>query len=407
MSPKQMGFFQSQAPRTWTVSEVNTYVRDLLESDYNLQDLWVEGEVSNLSRPRSGHVYFTLKDSKASVRCVMWKNIAARQETDLREGDAVEAHGNLSVYERSGQYQLYVDFIRPRGAGTLYREFLRLKARLEEEGLFASEHKQEIPLWPARIGIVTSPTGAALQDMLNTLQRRYPLVNVILASASVQGAAAPPQIVSGIQSLNRLSDVDVIIVGRGGGSMEDLWAFNDERVARAIFASHIPIISGVGHETDFTIADFVADLRAPTPTAAAELAVPDQEELRGTTREFRARLERGVHSLLSEQRWNLEALASRLQRGSPVVMVQTGRQRLDELQGRLERGGNLSLRQRRAKLENLLGRLSALNPVAVLERGYAILSREDGSYIRSVGQVADGDRLNARVTDGNFEVVVE
>ncbi|MEA2007509.1 MAG: exodeoxyribonuclease VII large subunit, partial [Chloroflexota bacterium] len=282
MPAQQMNFFQPQEPKTWTVSEVNSYVRDLLESDYNLQDLWVQGEISNLSRPRSGHVYFTLKDSKSSIKCVMWKNIAARQETPIREGDAVEAHGNLSVYERSGQYQLYVDFLRPRGAGKLYREFLRLKALLEEEGLFAPEMKQAIPIWPARIGIVTSPTGAALQDMLNTIQRRYPLVEVILAPASVQGTAAPPQIVDGIQHLNRKANVDVIIVGRGGGSMEDLWAFNDERVARAIFASRIPIISGVGHETDFTIADFVADLRAPTPTAAAELAVPDQEELRGT-----------------------------------------------------------------------------------------------------------------------------
>jgi len=407
MPVQQMNLFKSPKPQTWTVSEVNSYVRDLLESDHNLQDLWIQGEISNLSRPRSGHIYFTLKDAQSSIKCVMWKNIAARQEIPIREGDAVEAHGNLSVYERSGQYQLYVDFLRPRGEGKLSREFLRLKAQLEKEGLFAPEMKKAIPLWPTRIGIVTSPTGAALQDMLNTIQRRYPLVEVILASASVQGTAAPPQIVNGIQLLNREANVDVILVGRGGGSIEDLWAFNDESVARAIFASRIPVISGVGHETDFTIADFVADLRAPTPTAAAELAVPDQEELRGTTQKFNARLARIMRTTLVEQRWNLENITSRLRRVSPAVAVRTGRQRLDELQNRLERGENLTLWQKRAELDNLTGRLNALNPAAILKRGYAILTREDGTCVRQVAQVMGGNRLNVRVTDGDFGVIVE
>lgn len=407
MPVQQLSFFQPEEPCTWTVSDVNSYLRDLLESDHNLQDLWVQGEISNLSRPRSGHVYFTLKDAKSSLRCVMWRNAAARQTTPLREGDAVETHGSLSVYERSGQYQLYVDFIRPKGAGELYREFLRLKEHLEKEGLFASEHKRGIPLWPRRIGIVTSATGAALQDMLNTLRRRYPLVDVLLAPAAVQGDKAPPQIVAGLQALNRIASVDVIILGRGGGSIEDLRAFNDERVARAIFASRIPVISGVGHETDFTIADFVADLRAPTPTAAAELAVPDQEELRGTVRELRARLERSVRATLSEQRWNLTNTESRLGRVSPTAFIRTGRQRLDELGNRLERAGILSLGRGRAQLDNLTGRLQALSPVAILERGYAILTREDGAHIRLVGQVAVGDRLDVRVLDGNFGVVVE
>lgn len=406
MTAQQMNFFEPEKPRTWSISEVNAYLRELLESDYNLQDLWVQGEISNLSRPRSGHVYFTLKDSKASLRCVMWRNIAAQQKTRIREGDAIEAHGNISVYERSGQYQLYVDFLRPKGAGALHREFLRLKEQLEKEGLFAPEHKQPIPPWPRRIGIVTSATGAALQDMLNTLRRRYPLVEVLLAPASVQGDNAPPQIVDGLQALNQEMDVDLILLGRGGGSIEDLWAFNDERVARAVYHSRIPIISGVGHETDFTIADFAADLRAPTPTAAAELAVPDQAELRGITEEYDARLKRSLQARLSELRWNLASAVSRLERVSPLVFIRNGRQRVDEVRVRLERAGILSLEQRRAKVDHLSGQLRALSPLAILERGYAILAQEDGTHVRRVGQVTPGERLNAHVSDGNFDVLV-
>ena len=407
MLPQQLNLFQPEQPRTWTITDVNVYLRDLLESDHNLQDLWVQGEISNLSRPRSGHVYFTLKDAKSSLRCVMWRNTAARQETPLREGDAVEAHGNLSVYERSGQYQLYVDYIRPKGAGELYREFLRLKEQLEKEGLFDPEHKQKIPPWPRRIGIVTSATSAAFQDMLNTLRRRYPVVSVLLAPASVQGDNAPPQIVAGLQALNRIPNIDTIILGRGGGSIEDLWAFNDERVARAIYASRIPVISGVGHETDFTIADFVADLRAPTPTAAAELSVPDQDELRGMLQEHVSRLERSMRATLSENRWSVTNLDSRLQGVSPSAFIRTGRQRVDEMQHRLERAGILSVGRERSKVESLSGRLEALNPLAILERGYAILTRENGSHVRGVEDVTSGERLDVRVSDGNFGVVVE
>ena len=407
MSVQQMSFFQPEQSKTWTISEVNSYLRGLLESDHNMQDLWVQGEISNLSQPRSGHVYFTLKDALSSLRCVMWRNMAEQLKSHLQDGKAIDAHGSLSVYERSGQYQLYVDFLRPKGTGDLYREFLRLKEALEKEGLFAPEHKQEIPPWPRRIGIITSASGAALQDMLNTLHRRYPLVDVLLAPASVQGDQAPPEIVAGFEVLNQIADVDVILLCRGGGSIEDLWAFNDERVARAIYASQIPVISGVGHETDFTIADFVADLRAPTPTAAAELAVPDQEELRGMTREYSLRLGRSAESVFSEQRWNLTNLETRLERLSPGILIRTGRQRVDELQSRLERGGPLALKQSRAKLDNLAGRLQALNPLAILGRGYAILTKEDGTHVRRVGQVEEGNRLNVRVTDGKFGVVVE
>jgi exodeoxyribonuclease VII large subunit len=258
---------------TWTVSRLTQHIRMLLESDVALQDVWVQGEISNLGRPASGHIYFTLKDAGASLRGVMWKGDARRLTLPLQDGMEIEAHGRIGVYEPQGQYQFYADLIRPLGEGLLYQEFLRLKALLEAEGLFDSERKRPIPQLPRRIGIVTSATGAALRDMLNTLRRRLPLVEVLLAPSPVQGDEAPLKLVNALATLNLLQP-DVILLARGGGSIEDLWAFNDERVVRAVVASNTPVISGVGHETDFTLCDFAADLRAPTPTAAAELATP-------------------------------------------------------------------------------------------------------------------------------------
>ncbi len=260
------------SPR-WTVSNLTRHLRQLLEGDPDLQGIWVEGEISNLSRPASGHIYFTLKDSAAALRCVMWKTDASRLRVNLQEGMAIEAHGSLGIYEVAGQYQLYADILRPVGEGALFQEFLRLKALLEAEGLFDPARKRAIPSSPRRIGIVTSSTGAALRDILNTLRRRMPLAEVILAPTPVQGEEAPLKIVAALRSLNRVVKPDVILLARGGGSIEDLWAFNDERVVRAISrVPGAPVITGVGHETDFTLADFAADLRAPTPTAAAELA---------------------------------------------------------------------------------------------------------------------------------------
>lgn len=254
-----------------TVSQLTFYIRKQLENDPTLQDAWVEGEISNLSRPASGHIYFTLKDKGASLRCMMWKQDAARLRVNLQDGMAVEAHGKITVYEPQGSYQLAVNVIQPKGEGALYQEFLRLKSMLEAEGLFDEERKRPIPDLPRLIGIVTSGTGAALRDMLNTLRRRLPLARVILAPSPVQGVEAPPALVNALNSINKQKP-DVILLARGGGSIEDLWAFNDERVVRAVAGSRSPVICGVGHETDFTLSDFAADLRAPTPTAAAELA---------------------------------------------------------------------------------------------------------------------------------------
>jgi exodeoxyribonuclease VII large subunit len=403
----QLSLFSPLPPTAWSVTDLTHYLRDLLESDELLQDVWVQGEVSNFSRPASGHLYFTLKDKGASLRCVMWRNNAARLAAMPRDGDGLEVHGAISLYEVGGQYQLYADLIRPAGEGALYQEFLRLKARLEAEGLFDPEGKRPIPEWPRRLGIVTSPTGAALRDMLNTLQRRYPLLEVFLAPTPVQGAEAPPGIVTALQMLNQVIQPDVILLARGGGSIEDLWAFNDERVARAIAASDAPVICGVGHETDFTIADFVADLRAPTPTAAAELATPDQLELRQTVQELTERLERSAKSYLTTERWSFAALNSRLILHSPRARIQTGRQRLDELTRRASIGLAHTQQLQRAQLSGLRQRLAALSPQSVLQRGYAIVTAASGQIIHSTRQAKPGDALSVQVVDGTFPVRVE
>ena len=393
-------------PPSWTVGDLTRYVRDLLESDQNLRDLWVLGEVSNLSRPSSGHLYFTLKDSSASLRCVMWRNAVTRQHIIPRDGDSIEVHGGIGVYEAGGQYQLYVDTIRPAGEGVLYQEFLRLKARLEAEGLFAPERKRAIPKWPQCIGIVTSPTGAALRDMLNTLLRRYPLPDVVLAPTPVQGDDAPLGIVKALQALNQFVQPDVILVARGGGSIEDLWAFNDEGVARAIAASAAPVITGVGHETDFTIADFASDLRAPTPTAAAELATPNRTDLLLNLSDFKGRLERSLQSLLGSRRLEANGVDYRLRLHSPKSRIRTERQRLDELMRRCDRSMANRLRLQRTSLNGVDQRLVSLNPAAVLMRGFAVVTRQGGEVVRSVDQVTPGDSLRVRVSDGDFGALV-
>ncbi|MGD8456029.1 MAG: exodeoxyribonuclease VII large subunit [Anaerolineales bacterium] len=398
-------FTQPQTP--YTVAEINAYLRDLMESDRVLQDLWVQGEVSNLSRPKSGHMYFTIKDSQASLRCVMWRSQVAALSYVPQDGDSIEVHGSISVYEAGGQYQLYADRIRPLGEGLLYQEFNRLKQKLEAEGLFDPDRKRLIPEVPRIIGIVTSPTGAALRDMLDTLRRRYPLVEVVLAPVAVQGDAAPGEIIQALNNLNEFVHPDVILVARGGGSIEDLWAFNDETVARTIAASDVPVISGVGHETDFTIADFVADLRAPTPTAAAELAVPDKVELRSGLLETFSALARAVLSLTQERKWNLQELNRRLDRSSPEGRLRTDRQRLDELIRRVGLVLGHRVQLQRTRLAGMQQQLAALSPQGVLERGYAVLTKEEGGVVRRVKDVEVGDALNVRVSDGDFSAEVK
>jgi exodeoxyribonuclease VII large subunit len=396
----QQPLFQST---TLTVSDLNHYLRQLLESDLLLQNLWIRGEVSNFARPASGHIYFTLKDASAAMRCVMWRNTAMRLAFPMRDGMAVEVHGSLNVYEAGGQIQLYIDAVRPAGEGVLYQKFLQLKARLEAEGLFDQERKRPLPSFPRIIGIVTSPTGAALQDMLNVLRRRYPLASVVISPTPVQGDEAPPAIVAGLERLNRIAHPEVIILARGGGSLEDLWPFNDERVARAIAASAAPVVSGIGHETDFTIADFTADLRAPTPTAAAELVSPNRADLKIALDDQTARLRQVFQGRLDGLRWEIQASSNRLHRFSPANLIRNNRQRLDELERRSAKAVDHSLRLRQARLEGLRTRLSSLNPQAILLRGYALITRSGtGELVRSVVQAQPGDELVVQVSDGSF-----
>ena len=333
----EINLFSAVAPLSLSVSELNRYIRQLVESDDVLQGVWVRGEISNLSRPKSGHIYLTLKDDTASLRCVIWRTQAARLRVPLRDGQAIEAFGSIGVYEQGGQYQLYISAVRAVGEGFLYQEFLRLKAKLEAEGLFDPERKRPIPQWPKRIGIVTSPTGAALQDMLNTLRNRFPLAEVLLAPTSVQGDAAPLEIVDAVVALNRVPDLDVILVARGGGSMEDLWAFNDERVVRTLAASAVPVITGVGHETDFTLVDFVSDLRAPTPTGAAVLATPNTADLKLDLSAACRQFSTSYLYVLSGLRDKLQDATYRLHRASPLQNILNNRQRLDEFSERAQR----------------------------------------------------------------------
>lgn len=388
---------------TLTVSQVTFRIRKLLEGTPELQDVWVSGEISNLSRPASGHIYFTLKDKNASLKCVMWKTDAQRTRPSLQEGAAVEVHGKIAVYEPQGQYQLIANLIQAKGEGALFQEFLRLKSMLEAEGLFSSDRKREIPAFPRTIGIVTSATGAALRDMLNTIRRRQPLTRVILAPSPVQGVEAPPALVNAIQSLNHQSP-DVILVARGGGSIEDLWAFNDERVVREVANSKAPIISGVGHETDFTLTDFAADLRAPTPTAAAELATQiTLDDLKAKLMFQTSRLTDLISGLLSDQQTFLSTLTARLNYLSPERRIQSEFQFLDELARRTTTALKHSIQLQSARVDGMAKRLQSLNPTGVLARGYAIITRKaDGKVVSKVSD-ATGE-LTVRVSDGDFSV---
>jgi exodeoxyribonuclease VII large subunit len=399
---EQYSIFQPQ--NILSVSQLTGYLRQVIEGDELMQDLWVEGEISNFSRPSSGHLYFTLKDSQAAIRCVMWRTWAARLDFEPREGLAIEAHGGMGVYETSGQVQLYVDTMRPAGEGQLFQEFLRLKAKLEAEGLFDPEIKQPIPPLPRLIGIVTSPTGAAFQDILNTLRRRYPVAEVILSPCAVQGVDAPREIVAALNHLNRQVSPDVILIGRGGGSIEDLWAFNDETVVRAVAASAAPVISGVGHETDFTLTDFAADLRAPTPTAAAEVATPDKAELLGIVAELANRHANLLNTQLADLRWAHGQLQNTLEHRSPRHTINAHRQRLDEIMFRLDRAAQVRLDKKGMQLVHLQQSLHSLNPRAVLKRGYAIVTRaSDGCLVKHADQVGPNEDIHIQVSQGAME----
>jgi exodeoxyribonuclease VII large subunit len=389
-------------PPTLSVSDLTSYLRNLLLDDELLQDVRVFGEVSNLSQPASGHLYFTLKDASAALRCVMWRSTVQKQKWLPKDGVAIEAHGSIDIYEAGGQYQLYVDRIQPAGEGALYQEFLRLKSRLEAEGLFDAERKKPLPQLSRRIGVVTSPSGAAFQDILNTLQRRYPLVEVILAPTLVQGMEAPTGIVAAINSLVRVASPDVIIIARGGGSIEDLWAFNDERVARTIADCPIPVVTGVGHETDFTIADFCADLRAPTPTAAAEVVTPNKADLFTNLVDLTMRSTQGLQLMIKSKGYELSHINDQLLRLSPLSRLRGDLQHVDELLHRLELGWTRQIQFSRTHIRGLNDRLGAANPTSILNRGYAIVQRLDGEVVRTIQQTRPGEEIDITVSNGQI-----
>jgi len=391
----------------YTVSEITRQIRRSLEEEFPL--VRVEGEVSNFTAHSSGHLYFSLKDEGAQLRCVMFRSRRRRMIGPLpSNGMAVRALGQITVYERSGQYQLSVIELRPAGIGALARAFEELKHRLAEEGLFDAVHKQPIPKFPGRIGVVTSPTGAAVRDIIRIIGRRFPLARLILAPVQVQGEGAAREIALAIERMNRHRLADVLIVGRGGGSMEDLWAFNEEVVARAIFSSAIPVISAVGHEIDFTIADFVADLRAPTPSAAAELVVPDRQELAGVIAGARQRLLSAAAGRIGRQRERVVTLVRSYGLRRPADLIAGRMQRLDELERRLQLASERHVALRKRLLDSTTRHLASLDPQAVLARGYSVCRRlPDGAVVTDGGVLTGGELLDLWFARGGAECRVE
>lgn len=439
----------SDDARILSIKEVNRYIRMKMEGDPRLQDVWLRGEISNFTHHSSGHMYFTLKDSDSRIRTIMFASHNQKLAFRPKEGTKVIARGNITVYERDGQYQFYAMHMQPDGIGSLFMAFEQLKERLNAEGLFGQERKRSIPRYPAAIGVITSPTGAAVRDILITLRRRQPGVAVLLYPVLVQGTQAAGSIAQAIEAMNRSGEVDVLIVGRGGGSLEELWAFNEEVVARAIAASTIPIISAVGHETDFTISDFVADLRAPTPTAAAELAVANREELRQHLTHVNRRLQSAMNRFLnqnqerllraqqsavfrkpeqlmmkhadkvarlqeqltyrlqliqgqSSQRW--KELRGRLREQTPVHQVRAARKRLDGNQHQLVQSMAAITKQKRMEAAGMIRQLDALSPLKIMSRGYSLVyDEQEAKLIRSIEEVQLGDVVRVKLSDGQLD----
>ncbi|HEX6293332.1 MAG TPA: exodeoxyribonuclease VII large subunit [Herpetosiphonaceae bacterium] len=389
-----------------SISDLTDYLTHMLEADPILSDVWVEGEVSNWSRASSGHCYWTLREGDAQLQAVCWRQQALRQPRLPSSGEQVLVHGHVSFWAGSGRLQLYVDLIRPAGIGILHAQVEALKQRLEAEGLFDVGRKRPIPALPRRIGVVTSPRGAALRDILTVLRQRWPLCEVILAPAQVQGEAAPESLVEALYNLYGV-DLDLIIVARGGGSIEDLWAFNDEVVARAIFASPVPVITGVGHETDTTVVDYVADVRAATPSVAAALATPNIAELRSELQTTTDQLHAGISQQVAQARDTLAHTARRLQRLAPQARLDRDGQRLEQLGARLKRTLSTSLAFQTLHLRGLRQQLDMLNPRATLARGYAVVRRPDGTVVLNPATVADGDELLLELRDGMLGARVE
>ena len=386
-----------------TVTQLNTYVKSILDSNDRLRYVFLSGEISNLTdHYRSGHIYLSLKDSKSVIRAVMFSGNAKNLKFRPTEGMKVICRGRVTRYEPTGQYQFYIEDMQPDGLGALYKAYEQLKAKLQSEGLFDESHKKKIPQFPTNIGVITSPTGAAIQDIRNILTRRYPSVNIILCPVLVQGEGAVPQLIDAVNLLNEYKVCDTIIIGRGGGSIEDLWAFNDENLAYAIYNSEIPVISAVGHETDFTICDFVADLRAPTPSAAAELAVPDKQELLAYYDSQRQYMSSLIDNRINEQKSIMQENASRLLSLSPKDRIEKLYGQTDVLCQKIKAVVNSKYENTVQNIKILSAKAEALNPVSIMNRGYSVVTNKENRTVTSVNEVNIGDNLTINVKDGKI-----
>ena len=394
--------FEKQA---LSVTQLNEYLKMVIEGDRVLSNVFVRGEISNFKLYSSGHAYFTLKDDSGQLKSVMFRSYFSRLAFLPEDGMRVIAHGRVSVYETSGQYQLYVDDIQPDGAGSLAMRFEQLKRKLASEGLFDESRKRPLPPMPRRIGVITSPSGAAVHDIINVLGRRFPAAEMILYPSEVQGTQAPAQLASGIEFFSMIGLVDVIILGRGGGSAEDLWAFNDEYLARAVASCSVPVISAVGHESDFTICDFVADRRAPTPSAAAEIAVPDMGEILRGLASLKLGMQTSLQKRIAQERRVLGQLTASRVFSRPEQMLDNFRVRLDECEQDLNRTIEQSILQKRQNIASLAGKLQALNPLSILSRGYATVSR-DGVSVTSIKQINENDTIDIQMADGSVRATV-
>ncbi len=389
-----------------SVSQLNRYVKSIIEQDFNLQTVFAQGEISNFTNHyKTGHYYMTIKDEFSSIKAVMFKSANVRLKFMPENAMSVIIRGRVAVFERDGQYQLYIDDMQPDGTGALSLAFEQLKEKLAKEGLFDTERKKPIPLYPERVGVVTSPTGAAIRDIINVITRRFPLTEIVLCPVAVQGEYAAPQIKAAIELFNEEKAADVLIVGRGGGSVEELWAFNEEIVARAVAKSDIPVISAVGHETDFTICDFAADLRAPTPSAAAELAVPDSFQQKEMLSAFSRRMNSAVLDKVGNERAMLELKKSALQILSPQNYVDNLRVRCDRATMAMDNAVKSEISYKQKEFSSLCARLDALSPLKILARGYGVVSK-NGEILSDINPVSKGDMLDIRLSNGSLECEV-
>ena len=394
-------------PPSKTVSQVNEYIKMLIEDEIQLQDMYVSAEISNFKHHSTGHMYFTLKDESSEIRAVMFRVYASRLNFRVENGMKVLVHARVGVYEKAGSYQLYVDSMQPDGIGALYLAYEQLKSKLASEGLFNEEYKKPLPKFPRRIGVITSPTGAAIRDIIKVATRRSPLSDIILYPAAVQGKESAYELTRAVEHFNLINNVDVIIIGRGGGSLEDLWSFNDEALARAIFASDIPVVSAVGHEIDFTICDFVADVRAATPSHAAELVTSNCEELRIRIDNIYTSLKNTVLGTLSEYRLLIDGYMKSKALKDPMYLFDEKRMRLVDTTDKLFNAMNYKNKELRSSLATVSASLTALNPLAVLARGYGAVFNNENGVIKSIENVRTGDKIKVKLSDGSLIASVE